>query len=478
MCSIDSSAEIHTWKIPSKEISGLYSNLEKDHEIAGKLDVHVDQKSTGKFTIVKGNKDSVEAPVDIVNYHTHPAPCYVGESTVWGWPSGEDFRETVIFGLKGCVAHLVLSIEGVYVLQVNPCILENLCNLDQTMNLASIKKLFPKDIVKKYKNESLYDLLRGVIIIIIEIFFRSTHAFRAYDFNEEHSQVYPDDFIKFCNAFKMNNVFLDNELENCGELRCNGIWTYDNNLYERLNFKKYINEYENETTVYLCDKHGETSNTHTKLKSLFKGKNKLIDFIKNLKLGTNCKYPKQMWNDFWFQVSLVPNEVFINNKWVMYTSPDINNNQKVDFLKHFTSSKIRKTTQDPIFYFFKMSGDCTYSDVKKDISNTRSRNTCSIGSKRSRKRITRTTGTRRSLKKFGKSNKKHKLYVLIGSSECLACNNLKDLLDKKKIVYQGIIFPEIKDAIKFASRLFGVDIKNIPVLFDLRCGSIIDHRYV
>ena len=58
---------------------------------------------------MNGASDSVQAPEGIANFHTHPISCYVGEGTVWGWPSGEDIRETFLFGMKGSVVHLVFG---------------------------------------------------------------------------------------------------------------------------------------------------------------------------------------------------------------------------------------------------------------------------------------------------------------------------------------------------------------------------------
>ena len=131
-CTIQSNEKMKKWTINPKSLDKLYPLLYKQIEIGGKFTFPINKQglvkkitSVKKIHTMNGASDSVQAPEGIANFHTHPISCYVGEGTVWGWPSGEDIRETFLFGMKGSVVHLVLAIEGVYSLQINPCILSS-----------------------------------------------------------------------------------------------------------------------------------------------------------------------------------------------------------------------------------------------------------------------------------------------------------------------------------------------------------------
>lgn len=54
----------------------------------------------------------------------------------------------------------------------------------------------------------LADIIRGLLILSLEIYFRSSHRFRSHDINlHSENKVYPIDFIKFVNNFKITNIF-------------------------------------------------------------------------------------------------------------------------------------------------------------------------------------------------------------------------------------------------------------------------------
>src|SRR5689334_21035450 len=112
------------WEI--LHLDKLHILLNKSKEVSGIINIDFKTKKTTKnITYINGNKSSVKTPDSILNYHSHPAPCYIDENTVWGFPSGEDTRECVIGSLNGSVAHVVVAIEGMYVCQVNPYILNS-----------------------------------------------------------------------------------------------------------------------------------------------------------------------------------------------------------------------------------------------------------------------------------------------------------------------------------------------------------------
>ena len=119
-CQININAGIHEWSMPKETImEKFYPLLRKDKEIAGKIDLDlINKKTSDNITFVTGSNDSVEAPKSIVNYHTHPSSCYNAEKTTWGWVSAEDLRESILFALKGSIAHIVPAIEVTYIIQV------------------------------------------------------------------------------------------------------------------------------------------------------------------------------------------------------------------------------------------------------------------------------------------------------------------------------------------------------------------------
>lgn len=115
-----------TWIIDKSFMEKIYKSLYKDSdEIAGKIffedylcNKEVCNKKIKDYTISKGNGASVLTPFGIINFHTHPKSAYEGENAKYGWPSGEDMRQSLEFADKGCLVHLVFTLEGVYVINV------------------------------------------------------------------------------------------------------------------------------------------------------------------------------------------------------------------------------------------------------------------------------------------------------------------------------------------------------------------------
>ena len=122
------------YEIDPTILNKIYGKLNKKDEVAGVISFGGDGASGRSNKIEKTNEGqgaSVSTPLGVINYHTHPTDCYIGEGTVWGWPSGEDMRESVKFGLKGNRGHMVVCVEGVYTIQVSPCKIEKLRNTDE-----------------------------------------------------------------------------------------------------------------------------------------------------------------------------------------------------------------------------------------------------------------------------------------------------------------------------------------------------------
>ena len=98
----------------------IYPNLSEKNEIAGVF--HINEKNEiYDATINEGDEGSVYTPNNTINYHTHPINAYRNADTAFGAPSGEDYRETLKFALAGNKAHIVFTVEGMYIIQVSPC---------------------------------------------------------------------------------------------------------------------------------------------------------------------------------------------------------------------------------------------------------------------------------------------------------------------------------------------------------------------
>jgi hypothetical protein len=169
--------------IPLQLVNDINKELVKDHEISGIIYCN-DKNEVIGINKTKGNSDSVYTPNDVINFHTHPISAYNNGNTVWGWPSGEDIRETIKFALSGNKAHLVFSVEGLFTIQVSPC---------------KIKKL-----------KQLTDEERGIIIFFIEEYFKSTHNFRGVNEVNKLSAkkifINPYSYIDFVNTFDLVNL--------------------------------------------------------------------------------------------------------------------------------------------------------------------------------------------------------------------------------------------------------------------------------
>jgi hypothetical protein len=170
--------------IPLEMVNDINKELVKNHEISGIILCNDSNQVVG-VNKTKGNADSVYTPNNVINFHTHPISAYNNGKTVWGWPSGEDIRETIKFSLAGNKAHLVFSAEGLYTIQVSPC---------------KIRKM----------KELLDDQERGILIFIIEEYFKSTHNFRGVDEVNQLAKkgiyINPYSYVDFVNTFDLINL--------------------------------------------------------------------------------------------------------------------------------------------------------------------------------------------------------------------------------------------------------------------------------
>jgi glutaredoxin len=515
-CTIESGEKMKKWLIDPKTLEKLYPLYYRDIEIGGKFTFPINKKgiveritSVTKIHTMDGNSDSVQAPEGLANFHTHPLSCYVGEDTVWGWPSGEDIRETLLFGMKGSIVHLVLAIEGVYSMQINPCILSSFMNIesqtelildDMKKNLKSrnavkyaisnfishfkskqtdtetnlfikSKGLKNNDELDKYLDklrlelkiwltgkkddkldyliDCMGDVIRGLIVLYIEIYYRSSHRFRLHDVNTKISeQLYPIDFIKFVNSFKFSNIFnTGKNIEGCGDLKCGGVPVYEGKKSTVSSFSKYVCDYEKSTGFYMVSKMGETLSLSTSINKY----ERFNDYIKDIVIGTGCSN-----NNKWFKMSFAPNMVNIGGKFKLYISKSLTANDRKKFLNYYNENKPTDDTpiklhKTPTFYFYSMKGGCDHVDITKHLVSNKPK-----------------SNQRRKSKKKSKSKKSERV-IFYGSKECGWCARALRKLELGKINVVKRYSESIGDAVKKASKYSisngGEEINTIPAIF-------------
>tara|TARA_B100000686_G_scaffold336073_1_gene405494 strand:- start:1891 stop:2589 length:699 start_codon:yes stop_codon:yes gene_type:complete len=111
--------------LSSKTINLFKSFLKKKHEISGRL-VPKTVKSSHSFIIdskklKNGGKDETDIIEHRYTFHTHPKEAYIMYNTELGFPSKSDFEvylESFINFQN--ILHLVVTLEGVYAMSINP----------------------------------------------------------------------------------------------------------------------------------------------------------------------------------------------------------------------------------------------------------------------------------------------------------------------------------------------------------------------
>jgi glutaredoxin len=506
------------WTIHPKVLEKLYPLLYKHTETGGKFTFPVNKKgvvervtSVTKFQTTNGASDSVRAPEGLANFHTHPFSCYVSEGCVYGFFSGEDVRETILFAMKGSLVHLVLAVEGVYSLQINPCVLTNFIHLE-----PEIKRLLPKlksskptimsifdqysqqlhhpsyDLkpflkskgvkstpegvnnyltkvreelenwgTKEDSSDNVYlvdflsDIIRGVIVLYIEIYYRASHRFRAHDVNTNpKNALYPIDFVKFINSFKISNIFnTGKKVQGCGNLSCGGVPVYEDGKRRSSKFANYVSDYEKDTGFYLVSKRGETYSLNMSLNNLMK----LSKHVKDINVGGGCGRSGN--GKHWFHMTFAPNYVDIKGKKLLYISKRLTADNRKEFIKYWSEHVPGKNETPvtlksaPVFYYYTIKGDCDHTDINNHLIDNPNRS-----SKRKSKRQSKR-----------KSKRKSKKIIMYGSDNCGWCKRAANKFKSKGVKITKRYFDSIYDAITNASRYSvkhgGKEIKSIPAIF-------------
>jgi hypothetical protein len=491
-CSISNDSIIDI-TIRHDHVSELYDHLYDNKENGGELIIDFQNKTTKKIiTTHAGQTDSVDSPDSIFNWHSHPISCYKQEKTVWGWLSGEDIRESIIYGFRGSACHFVPSLEGLYTIQPNPCVITNLMNIENIVNKDDYDNI-------KIGKMDWGDFLRGFIILSIEIYFRSSHIFRTTEFIKNNENVSPEDFVKFANSFKLSNLFEENEIKECSGIKCNRIHTYEKNKLKNVSFENYVNGYESgtDTAIYLIKKNGDNFVTNKKYITYL---NKCILILKNIELGKICGIKNTAFHvENILQVKFYPNFVLYNGIYVKYI--DMKYLDKIKFIEsgHKKGDVYLCKKSDIKVKMFDTRGNCDHMSLRSHITNVgnnemlnnqhshkKRKSFIKISKIRSKGRSKKRRSKKRRSKKrrsIGKTLHKNKL-VIYGSENCMYCSIANEKAMKMKKIHNfDYTYKKykknvsIKDAITDIRKITGkVNIMSIPVY--VLNGSVVKDPYV
>jgi hypothetical protein len=347
--------------IPLEIVNKVFVELDKSYEISGVIQCN-DSDQVTKINTNKGTSDSVYTPNNVINFHTHPVSAYNSGNTVWGWPSGEDIRETIKFALTGNKAHLVFTVEGLYTIQISPCKLNKLKTL-------------------------LNDHERGIVIFLIEEYFKCTHNFRCVPevnkLNTNKIKITPYSFIDLANNFSLNNIlkeesfihkqtpsldinnightginskennnfgkYYGNLQQNCSKIPNTGFVEVEKNYIVTLPLIEYISDLDELRSLSISGYESKHSCKKTKnLKIAFE---KIIKKMNELPCDTEWNSHKNAW----FLINFFPTNHYLNNKG--HTTP---NKKNCDTMK---------LNHEPFIRVFSNSKDgCTINKIAKNNS--------------------------------------------------------------------------------------------------------------
>lgn len=299
-------------EIPLTEVNNKMKDLVESNEIAGVLVVSGNKVTNLSKNI--GSSDSVYTPNHVINYHTHPVNAYNNADTVWGWPSGEDIRETMKFCLGGNKAHIVFTVEGLYTIQLSPC---------------KIKKL-----------KELTDIERGVIIFIIEEYFKCTHNFRCVTevnkLNKQGIVINPYSYVNLVKNFELKNIIssgiktyskTDNNSFNGNEFPNIGFLEYEYGKIKTTGLNNFLNDTIDLSEFEELDQNGKNNNNNKITKEEFK------KTLKRLFVIFNSRKCTKLWNNkpnLWFHINFFPSRYYSTGGYYnqeRFVTPVLNNLQ-------------------------------------------------------------------------------------------------------------------------------------------------------
>lgn len=329
ICNIDfESRENIKWVIDSKDTNNIIlPTLLENVEFSGNFEMTPSKEKechentcqlkdvvmSSLYELNKGSSSSVKTSNGYCNFHTHPFSCYESEGTMWGWPSGEDMRESIRFSLKGNLFHMVFTLEGIYCIQVNPNLIALLMNDE-----------------KLKTNKCSANQIRGMLACLIESYFKATHGHRTIKYSHDHGKTpnlrngcktsdtwgvcTPQDWVDFVNKFKLSNLV--SEDKQCSRLLpCHGFPEFDKKKTGTINLSEYLDVYGIDT--FDIDKKGVTLNTKTTVKTVLANFEYLLDLFSNI--PTDLKYNQESWDKSKiFNCELIYNCFKCDNKFVNF----------------------------------------------------------------------------------------------------------------------------------------------------------------
>lgn len=436
-CTI-STNKVRKWEIDYNFVNSLYTHLFLKNEVAGKFELNTVNKNAKDVTkSSNGTASTVNAPHAIVNWHSHPISCYLNEGTYYGWPSGEDLRETIVFGLFGSACHIVPSLEGTYKMQPNPCVLIDMINLSKKKNDMKI-----------LKNLNYGDVLRGIVIFCTECYFKITHEYRLtkYIDRTEHKlsnilkkaydrpMITPMDFVNFANNVEFKH-FINPD------------------------FIDYMYKYYSNDMVMTLSEHGERLSEFELKKISKEDLFEIMSDLENLGLDNDLTSiykdnPMNNWSKNsmkLFKLQLYENTVNGKN----FTS--IENSEKLKLMQRDDLDIRLESNSNIDFYMFDMSGNCSYENVSGHIKKM---------SSQERKGLVEMFGSieckfcKIAEDKIKKTNKKYLVFE-VGKSDTKILNNI----DYEIIIFK---YDTIKEAIQEANAyagMHGSKVNGIPSFF-------------
>lgn len=497
-CQINNKKVVQ-WSIDGEHINQIYTNMYSKVEHGGEIKLDLGSKNSSHvITGDSGKSFTVEAPDAIVNWHTHPISCYLKENTVWGWPSGEDMRSSLLFGLRGSGCHVVSTVEGTYTIQINPCVITSLLNIDKIVDINDYPGINVSD--EKWGN-----FLRGFVIATVELYFKSTHIFRYTQFMKNHQHVTAADFVKFANMFSLSNIFKETPMSNCTPIGCNKVPKYERGKLGITSLKNHVSMYESTTRIYEVDENGESF--ELKLKYIDVLNNGGLQLLEKLSLGSDCNIPIKAWHKTnMFKLQLFENVVHFRDEWVGYFS--LNLNEKIEFLSNKRSGKpddIKLKANKITFSIFDLAGNCNHNSLVKHMRSygsterqmngkvrrgSRSKSGRSMGKKgkkekkgmkaRKSRRGSKARKSRKKGRNFGKEDAvkdtvndavKNAIadptkILIVGSKECSFCNVAYGKANEpaNKNLYTIDTHPSVQDAV-IAAQILDNNARTIPAFF-------------
>lgn len=114
------SAGRRTMRLSAEAADRLAQAVLNPTEVGGVLEPDF---KNGVLTVkheTKGGKDSVEIPIGVFQFHTHPNACRSASSCYFEFPSENDMVLIARDSMKGLVAHFIVTLERVYRVAISP----------------------------------------------------------------------------------------------------------------------------------------------------------------------------------------------------------------------------------------------------------------------------------------------------------------------------------------------------------------------